>query len=52
MFVSSPIAMEFTSPRMVAFGQTLERSPMVTFPITCALPSTYAEAAIWGTMPR
>jgi len=41
-----------TSPRMVTFGQTLDRSPITTSPMTWALGSTYADAAIVGQMPR
>jgi hypothetical protein len=37
---------------MVQFGHTLARSPMVTFPMICALSSMYAEAAIVGKAPR
>src|SRR5690242_6356817 len=40
------------SARTEVFGQTLERSPMTTSPMICALGSMYADSAIRGAMPR
>jgi len=42
---ASPIVMVFTLPRKEACGHTPARSPMVTFPITSAVSSMWAEAA-------
>jgi hypothetical protein len=50
--VDPSIRIELTSARALTFGQMLERSPTTTSPITWALGSIYAEAAILGTMLR
>jgi hypothetical protein len=39
------------SPRKEAHGQMLERSPITTSPITCALGSMYADGATFGANP-
>ena len=52
MLLSSPIQMALTSARATTLAQRLERSPISTSPITWALGSTYADAAILGRTPR
>ena len=48
MLTSLPITIGSLSPRIVAYGQTLVRSPSFTLPITVASFVTYADSGNCG----